>query len=225
MKIRKWPWGRIVTGVVAAVILLLAVPLFFTSADIRRRADEAQAADLLRLNADLSKPGVYSGKFKHNFSPAHGNCVQILTGLPSTSYEETAAIVEGMTGCLTITRLDDGVSYKQNFGPKHFESMWFDNATRVPVIRFRCSRETSYELKLAVEKGASRLVGVPHTVVVRYEICGMEYMSAAFLWLIGVAGCSIAGIIILVIVVVTIKKRRAAKRSIALGFQPEELLG
>ena len=68
-------------------------------------------------------------------------------------------------------------------------------------------------LKLAVNRGAVRLSEIPHSLVVQYELDGMEYVIAQMLWLFGTAGCAIGGLLVLVIVVVTITKRRRAAMS------------
>jgi hypothetical protein len=207
MAIRKWPWGRIVAGTVATIILLLVIPLFFTSADIRHRADEARKAELLHLKADLSKSGTYSGRFLHNFAMAHGNYVQVVTAAPSGSYEQAKAVIEGLAGRLTVTQVGSGASYNIEFGPKCYDVFRIDDNRWAFTIPFHCSTEGDYELKLTIDKGAPRLAGVPHSLVVRYQICGMEYCVAQIACLLGIAGCAIAGILILVIVIVTIKKR------------------
>jgi hypothetical protein len=129
-----------------------------------------------------------------------------------------------LQGCLTIARPEDGVVYNQEFGSEYTECVRLDEVRWAPVIRFHCGQEAEYELKLAVESGAPGLAGIPQMLSVRYEICGMEYCVAQIAWLIGFAGCSIAGVLLLMIVVVTIRKRRRTKKSNALGYRSEELL-
>jgi hypothetical protein len=90
-------------------------------------------------------------------------------------------------------------------------------------VAFHCSEEGDYEMRLTIDRGAPQLAGVPQVLVARYEICGMEYMLAQFIWLIGAAGCSLAGILIFAIVVVTIVKRRRANRDVT--WQSESLRG
>jgi hypothetical protein len=213
MRICRLLWGRIITGVVAGIMLLLAIPLFFTGAEIRRRADEARTTELLRLKADLSKPDAYSGTFTYRFTAAHGGCIQLLTVPPRTSFEEARGMLDGIRGNLVITRLSDGITYwKQEIAPAHFEYLRTDSETLVPVLRFHCNTEADYEMKLLIDTGAVRLAGIPQTLSVRYEICGLEYMPAALASLLGIVGCTIAGILILVTVVVTVAKRARTGR-------------
>jgi len=217
MAAHRWPWGRIVVGIVVAVILLFSIPLFFTSADIRRRADKARTAELMRLKVDLSKPGVYSGTFNHDFEAAHGNYVQIVTNVPSASYEQAEAIVEGLVGHLAVTGFDQQGGYEQEFGPKDYDCMRADDGRWAPVVRFHCSTAGNYRLKFTVGKGAPKLAGIPQALVVRYEICGLEYLVANLACLLGIAGCTVAGVIILLIVIVTMKKRHSSTRTPSAG--------
>ena len=74
---RRWPWGRIIAGAVAAVILFFAVDFLVSAAECQRFADAAQTAEPIHLKVDLSKPGVYTGEFRHTFTIAHGDYLVI----------------------------------------------------------------------------------------------------------------------------------------------------
>jgi hypothetical protein len=75
-------------------------------------------------------------------------------------------------------------------------------------LRGRWMSEGTSTLKLVVDRGAVRLTAIPHTLVVQYQMDGMEYVVAQMAWLYGAVGCTIAGFLILVTVVVTIVKHR-----------------
>jgi hypothetical protein len=211
MAIRRWPWGRIVATVVAAVVLWLTVPSFFCSADLYRRADRAKVAELVRMKVDLSKPGTYSAKFTHDFPPAHGNCVQILTEANPRSFEEAESLVAGLHGRLVITPPGDAAPYEPEFGPNGFGATRLDDGKFVPAMMFHCGDQGEYKLKMIVDRGAPQLAGVAQTIVVRYVICGMEYMVAQIAWLIGLVGCLAAGTLLFVVAAVTVAKRRKAE--------------
>lgn len=85
----------------------------------------------------------------------------------------------------------------------------------VPIFPFHCNTEGTYQLKLTVEKGAPKLAGVPHALVVRYEICGMEYLIANIACLIGIFGCVIAGILAMSVILITLAKRRKNAKTAA----------
>lgn len=214
MSLRRWPWGRIVAGVLAAALLLVAIPFLQSSANLRRQADKARTTELVRMKVDLSKPNTYSAKFTHYIECAHGFQLELQTDKDLRSPEDVRAMLQGVHGRLTTTRLADGQSGDQDVDVSCFECRRIDDTHWVPVIPFHRSTEGDYEVRLSIDRGAQQLVGVPQVLVVRYEICGMEYLVAQFAWMIGAAGCLIAGILTFVIVVVTIVKRRKANRDV-----------
>ena len=209
MQHRRWPWGRIVAGVVAGAIFLLAVPLLFSGAEIRRQLDAARIAEPIHLKVDLSKPGAYSGDFHHTFIGAHSNFLQIVPESPFPSHEKAVAVIEGMQGHYSMIEPHGTVVHQQRFGPTGFDAVQVESNRWVPILGFDRFGfdEGVYKMKLTVDRGAPRLGGVSHAIVGRYDLCGVEYVAATIIPMYGVAGCVIAGIIVLVIVVVTLRKR------------------
>jgi hypothetical protein len=226
MGMRKCPWGRILTGAVAAVLFCVAIPLFFTSAEIRRRADEAQTAELLRLRVDLSHPGEFEGKLECTFQHAWGLRFQIVTepSIAATT-EPSAASAEaaqshlaGLDGHLTIAGPDGAVVFEKplragDFACRRIEHDRWGIATGVEYCALRgtwmspgASGGTNV-LKLAVDRGAVRLAGMPQVLMAQYELDGLEYVFARALWLFGFVGCAIGGLLVLAIIGVTIAKR------------------
>jgi hypothetical protein len=209
---RKWPWGRIVTGVVAGVILLVAMPLFFTSADIRRRADSAQVAELAHLKADLSKPGVCDAEFCHTFGSAWGLYLQLSTKAPLTSAEESQAVLEGLAGQVTILAPDGAMVHEQSFSSRDFfYRSLHPKQPKTTVMecgfcRGLWSAEGVYKVKFAIDHGSPRMADFPHSLIVRYELDGLEYVMAGMSCLYAIAGCTIAGLLISVIFLVTMAK-------------------
>jgi hypothetical protein len=205
--LRKRPWGRIVAGAVAALILVIAVNFLFASAQARSRADAARVAEPIRLAVDFSKPNTYMGKLSHTFCNACSDCLEIVTESPFASPEDAMKIAEGLKGRLTITDSQGTVITERSFGPE-IRCTQVASGRWVPIIEFGYFPEGTYDLKLSIDAGAPLLVSVPHTLVGRYQLCGIEYIPAQILWLLGIGGCSLSVLIGLVIVVVTVKKRR-----------------
>jgi hypothetical protein len=206
---RHRPWGRIIAGAIAAIILCISVEFFLSAAEDRHVADAAQVAEPIHLKVDLSKPGVYRGEFYHTFRGAHSDFLQIVPESPFKSHEEAVAIVKGLRGSVSIVGSDGTVVCAQRFGPDQFPTVQIENEGTFPLLgssHFDFD-EGVYELTLTVDQGAPGLAGVPHVLVGRYGLCGIEYMAAEIGWMIGVAGCVIAGIIVLAIVVVSLRKR------------------
>jgi hypothetical protein len=50
-------------------------------------------------------------------------------------------------------------------------------------------------LRISVTKVPPALVGVPHRVVARYQMCGLERLQVRVMWGIAVAFFAVAGII------------------------------
>jgi hypothetical protein len=219
MSKRRWPWGRIVLGVLAVVIALVFLPLFPGSREMRRRADDAQATRLARLKADLSKPGEYETTFQHNYPSAWGLYLQLVAEPPIKSTEEAAAALDGLAGHFVIVAPDGSIFDKESFAFRDFASRRLSLimppeegiAMRADNICQRWQTTGTYKVKLTVDHGAQKLAGRPHSLILRYEFDGFEYGAAQIAWLIGVAACSVSGFLVLMIVVITIVKRSSRK--------------
>jgi hypothetical protein len=210
MQMRKWPWSRIVTGVVAAGLLSFAIPLFFECVDEQHRADEARESDLIHWKVDLSKPGQYKGAFHHNYDLAHCQYIAIVTDPPLTSSEEATTILEGLKGRLSVVDSDGGVVFEKPIDAKYFGCRKIEEKNWMPEIDFGHFALGKYELRVVVDHGGPRLASVSQTLVARYFLCGLERTINQVMWLLGLGACTIAGILILVVVRITIKKRRIA---------------
>jgi hypothetical protein len=207
MTTRKWPWVRIVAGVLASALLCFAILMFFECADTQRRNDEARRTDLIHWKVDLSKQGEYKGEFRHNYGMAHAQYVAIVTEPSLTSSDEAKAILEGLRGSLSVVDSSGGVVYETPFNAEQFDCREMREKNWLPAVDFGHFDRGRYELRLVVEHGAPRLSGVSQTLVARYFLCGMEQTVVEVMWLFGVGACTIAGILVLVIVTITIKKR------------------
>lgn len=212
---RCWPWGRIVAGTVAGVILCFGANFFVDSVKLRREADEARIAEPIRLQVDLSKPGVYSGKLHQTFVNAHGNYLHIMLDRPLASRDEAAAIVAGLRGSLSIADMNGTVVCEDRFDASRIYGVpLVDREHWVPAIEFGHFAKGDYMLKIVIVEGAPRLSGVPHAIVGHYALCGMEYVvSTIAIWL-GIACCMVAGVIFLFIVIVSRRKAATGTRSV-----------
>ena len=87
--------GAIVAGVVAVVILFFSIECFLTNADCCRRANAAQTAEPIHLKVDLSKPGAYTGEFRHTFATACVDVLKIATDPPFESKRKPRRVSRG----------------------------------------------------------------------------------------------------------------------------------
>jgi hypothetical protein len=203
---RRWPWGRIIASTLACAILGFSIYLFFSSAETRRLADEARLAQPIRLKMDFSKPGSYKGEFRHTFIGSHDGFLEIVTEPPQKSMQDAQKIAEGLTGRFSIIGPKGAVVDERRFDLKSIGAFETEPGRWVTVVgrdRFRFEKGV-YELRLTVDKGAPRLAGVPHFLVARYGLCGLEHVAAQIVWMMAVAGCVIAALILLPVALITV---------------------
>ena len=223
MAVRKWPWGRIITGSLAVVIVLLAVPLFLTAADMHERLDAAlAAAQLVRVEADCSKTGVYEGSFYPTLGVAYGLNLRIMTKPPLAVPKDVKSALAGLLGQVTIVAPDGAAVYENAFRSGDFAYRRVDRdrwaaATDMDYcpLRGRWHSEGVYRVKLVIDHGAAGLKRIPHAFVVAYQFDGMEALGAFEACLYGVAVCTIAGFLFLAVVLISIAKPQ--EQSNALG--------
>jgi len=219
----KYPWVRIVFGVIGAVFFCVAVYLaihfFVIYREAKRISESARIAEPIRLQVDFSKPGEYTGTFHHTCSWACGRRLRIETDTAFASVEKARGAMEGIAGTVRMTD-DDGTSvYERQFTSKDFSPTPADGANNgfYPSLQIRWFKTGTYNFRLTVTEGAPALSGVGQALVARYILCGVEFM-----WLIPVALGSllcfvIASIILLAIILVT---RRERKRHFKSCIQP-----
>lgn len=63
-----------------------------------------------------------------------------------------------------------------------------------------------YTATITVTQGAPALRGVPQTVTLRYEVCGLEKLAAMFTGGIGIV-CMVTGLVIGSLTVASLRKR------------------
>ena len=195
---RRRPWGRIVAGAIGAVILFLAVAALTWSHKERRAVDAALVAEPVRLKVDLSKPGQFSGEFRQTFRAACSGYLEIVPEPLPSSEKAALSLLKGLRGRLTIVRSDGRVVHECGIREEDFIAILDGYAHWVPRECDDFSFEEGiYQIKVVVDHGAPALAGVPHSLVGQYVLCGMENMPAEILYLIGIASCVIAGLILL----------------------------
>ena len=203
----KRPWGRIVTSVLAAGLLTVAIPFFFTSAAIRRCADTALTAMPAQMTVDVSKATIYEGEFDHTYPEAVNIWLQVTTSPVFESTEAASEAFDGFAGRFSIIDADGAIVDEAKFDRNNYQVMQLYGVIG-PAARLRRFPARIYEARFTVDSVAPRLAGISQTLVARYNLYGLEYVAADVAWLLGFAGCVIAGILILFVVAITISKRR-----------------
>jgi hypothetical protein len=207
---QRRPWGRIVAGVIATVILSFAGWCLYSAFDWQNRADAARVAEPIRLKADLSKPGLYKGPFHHTFTAACSNHLMIATEPLSASREEAEAAADGLRASWAIAGPQGEVVSKGILDARVLRGLQLEHGLWCPAVEFGHFPAGDYELTLTVSQGSPKLSSVPHAVVACYNLCGVEYVPVQVLRLIAVVGGVIGGILVLAIVIVTLERRSLA---------------
>ena len=125
------------------------------------------------------------------------------------SAEEALAVLEGIKGIVHITDAAGTSVYEQEFTDESFQviEVTGDTGQFFPSLRFRPFCVGQYDLHLKVEHGAPRLVGVNHTLVARYVLCGIEAMPSCFTALLSIL-CAVVGVILVTTIVLITRKKR-----------------
>jgi hypothetical protein len=107
-------------------------------------------------------------------------CVEV--DLPSETEEETRAVVADLKASMRIVIAPHDAVLDRQLTEEDFWPTW--SATQgsqpIPAVQFSPVRPDEYEITLQVEEPASQLVGIPHRVVAKYALCGIERMQVLF---------------------------------------------
>lgn len=219
----KYPWIRIIFGVIDAVFfcaaLYLAIHSFVIYRITKRISESERIAEPIRLEVGFSKPGEYTGTFHHTCGFACARMLRIETDEAFASVEQARGVMEGIAGTVRMTD-DDGTSvYERQFTSEDFSPTPADGANNgfYPSLRIRWFKTGTYNFRLTVTQGAPALAGVGHVLVARYVLCGVEFMGLILVALGSVLCFVIASVILLAIILVTRRKRKKHFNS---GIQP-----
>lgn len=213
---QRRPWGRIVAGVIGVVILFVAIYFLLHSREMRRVADAALVAEPVHQRVDVSKPGKFTGEFRQTFRGACQGYLEIVPDkLPSTE-REAVTLLRGLQGHFSIVGSDGRVVHQNGIAEAAFVAFQMDKDHWTPALGhgdYFSFDKGVYQIRLVVDHGAPALAGVPHSLVARYGLCGLEYLPAQIEWLIGIAGCVIAGVLLLPVAFIIIAERRRHRES------------
>ncbi len=210
---RKLPWGRIIAGIVAAAGLVGGISALMASIALGRDVRAASVAEPIHLEIDLSKPGEYVGGFRQTFDGSHGELLFVQIDPPLNFYQ-AEDLLKGLRGHLAITTpqgetvLEKDID-EQSFGPVQVS---YEPERFLPGLWFTPVPKGEYRLELSVEQGAPSLASLPHALVARHRLCGLESIPV-FLTGLTAFGCLLVAVLLIAgIVWVTVKKARAARQ-------------
>ena len=206
--------GRIIAGAIVALFfclgLYLGVGSFLEYQKVKRISELARVAEPIHLQVDFSTEGEHSGTFDQSCGFACTEMLRIETDAPFPSAEQALAAMEGVVGTVQITDADGTSIYEQEFTSKDFLTIAADGIINgfFPRLRFTPFKTGLYDFRLTVTEGAPALAGVPHALVARYVLCGVEFMATTLAALASLICFVIACATLLVITIVTRRERK-----------------
>ncbi|MFQ6035877.1 MAG: hypothetical protein ACE5NM_08540 [Sedimentisphaerales bacterium] len=134
--------------------------------------------------------------------------IEANTAFPSV--EQARAVTHGLVGNFQITDAAGTLVYEQEFTSEDFRPTAADGKENVfyPRLRITQFRTGLYDFHLNVTEGAPALAGVPHALVARYVLCGVEFMAPTLAALGSLICFVIACPVLLVIIIVTRRERK-----------------
>jgi hypothetical protein len=166
-----------------------------------KKVDGAFAARLAVLPDALGKEGTMEADFcpKHGFFHGYGLVVEpIDDGIdwgkdvqkPMKGIEGNVLVLLGDKTEREIPLEAEGF-FRQHLGP--------EGKRVLPGLSLHFGRPGNYVLRINVTKVPPALVGVPHRVVARYQMCGLERLQARVMWAIAAAFLFVGGLVSLLL--------------------------
>lgn len=220
---RPFPWGRAITGVVALGTFIFATSFLFQWWTFSSDCADAEKTELASFPNAFGAKGTYRApiNLKYGFT-----CKEKLViehdGMINHSLEDIESTVEGLDADLSIratsgTPTLDDVLTSEVFapGPKF-------HAEKKVLPTYYISRLPAghYDLKLVVNEPSRRLAAVNHRVVMRYSLCGIEYLAAAANALVAIVLYVVSGILSVGILLVNRRMRRDRSFEAPTGLGP-----
>ncbi len=204
------PWGRGIAAVLAVVALCIAIPFASQWWQMRTECADAEATVLAVLPDALGTNGTVETDFAPKYDFTCKEMLVVEHELPDRSGDNVTATVKGLRAQLTIVDRSGKAVLDEEVTDDWFRPFWAKPGTNsvLPAFPFDPVPPGEYRLRLTVKQPAMPLVGVPHRVVARYELCGIEHLATAYIGGIALVAALICLALTTGVIVVTRKKRR-----------------
>ena len=204
--------GRIIACLVALAFLGGGTYLFVHGWRLNRKLDEAKEAELIRLDVNLSQPGVYKGTLLRKFAGSHHEVLRLFVTPGFASEEEATTAFDGLEAYLILRDARGGAVFQDQIASDYFRYDPSLGSAQAFVMLSRALKG-EYAFTLEVKKGAAALTGRKQTLVCKHHMCGVEYLSAAILELLGAAAWVVGGLILSAILLwAHLRKRRRGRK-------------
>lgn len=176
------PWGRVIATVLAVVAFAAAVPSTCQWWNMRTECADAQATLLAVLPEAFGTNGTVEVDFCPKYSFTCKEMLLVEHDLPNRSPETVSAVLKGLQAQVAIIDRTGKAVLEKEVTDEWFRPFWADRGinSALPALLFHPVQPGSYRLRVTVREPAIPLIGVPHRVVARYELCGIERLAAAF---------------------------------------------
>jgi len=212
----RFPWGRIIAGILSAAAFIASVLFAWECWQLCKKCVDAQVTALAVFPDAFGATGTFQADFSPKYDFTCKEVLHVESGLPCRSYEDIGAILAGLRAVFVIEDVRGVVVLDENLTEESFRLTWTMPGadTFPPTFPFRPVRPGDYQIRLTVHEPAASLVNIPHRVVARYELCGVEHLAAIYLGSIAFVALLVS--VSLVISVVVVTKRRQSRNMQAL---------
>ena len=190
--------GRAIAVAFAGLAIVIGICFGGSWYTISSSCDKAEAIDLASFADGFGKTGDHVAAFCPEYA---FTCKEMLCVIPDSrvlSREDAEKIVSGVNASLRIVSPSGVVVGEWELTNEAFSRTWrvgLEQAGPFPAFRFSPVPPGEYTIELNVQQPAAALVEIPHRVVAKYELCGIERLPALFSGAISVTFVVIGGVV------------------------------
>lgn len=186
--------ARVLTGIVAAALLLFGVRYLWAGIDFRSECRIAEGAEVCELNFDVSDVGVHKATLTQT---AAFPCQQYVRLEPALRPDEDPSNVLGDLRIRVAIHDKDGTQIASCELPDPYASVARPGG--VLEATFTPMPVGEYDVVVDVTRATPALAGRPVRLVSGYVLCGIEWMAATFGIAIGTAGTLVGLVVVAVL--------------------------
>ncbi len=207
------PWGRGLATVLAVVAFCIAIVFAHQWWQTRRQCADAEATILAVLPDAFGTSGTVEAVFAPKYAFTCKEMLVVEHDLPDDrSPDGVMATVKGLDALLEIVAQSGKVALARELKDCVFSPCWAKSGAGsvLPAVFFSPVAAGEYRLRLTVKEPALPLVGVPHRIVFRYKLCGIEHLATVALGGIALVSALVCLALTTGVVLVTRTKRGQA---------------
>ena len=207
------PWGRGIVTVLAIISLCIAIPFALQWRQMRAECADAEETVLAVLSDAFGTTGTVEAVFAPKYDFTCKEMLVLECDLPSRSRDDVWATVKGVRAQFAIIDHSGKILREAKLTDDRFLPFWTKPGTNSvqPAFLFHPVPPGEYRLRLTVNQPAMPLVGVPHRIIARYELCGIERLATVFMGGIALVSTVIGLSLTTGVILITRKKRRRAR--------------